>query len=202
MRGDAEARGRCRGFLFAQPDFSATSSMTRRRRAVSNGCFGFRSAALACPRRRSRSRAARRSASAGTRRGRALASAASSSVKLWTAKAWWMLRHRAQPADADVRRRRAVLDAQVRRCGYGMSVQPMPTCQPPYCSSASKVEPIGGNAVRCSQAVGQPVRVDRGLQVLRGRRVEVVELQVVFAAPDHLDRLADLAATSSAASAT
>ena len=36
MRGDAAAPGRLRDFLFAQPDFSAATSITWRRRAVSS----------------------------------------------------------------------------------------------------------------------------------------------------------------------
>ncbi len=41
--------------------------------------------------------------------------------------------------------------------GYGRSENPMLTWNPPYCSFSSKIDPIGGNAVRWSQAVGRPV---------------------------------------------
>ena len=68
----------------------------------------------------------------------------------------------------------------------------MPSWKPPYCSSGLFCEAIGGKTLRCSHAVGMPFIIDGGLHVHGGRRVEVVELNVVFAAPDDLHRLADL----------
>ena len=183
------------GFRLPQPDFSPAISSTRRSRRVSIGILVDRRAVVRvvdalrlevdapCPGPSMSSRN-----SSGSRP----AACAISSAKLCAANAWkLLLTARNQPMRTCASA--GPFSARMFGTSYGRSVSPRSSSKLSGSRApGANVDAIGGNADRCSHAVGLPRPSTDGLVIHRRRRVVVVEVDVVLARPDHLDRLAEL----------
>ena len=159
MRGDTRARVLAPAFFFAQPDCSATSSITCRIRAVSSGYFVHLSplGSGAVPSLRLMMRGSAHQfeqilhAVAPGCRGQFIGEGLHPEGMI-------DIGDRAQPADAHVRLRRSVFGAQVgdRRTAGPPSPCPSRACRRTRASRRTAMK-IGGNTLRCSQAVGWPL---------------------------------------------
>ena len=82
-----------------------------------------------------------------------------------------------------------------RRFGTSKGISVKPSASSPaseWRASGLKVEPIGGNAVRCSQAMVLPSASRPAVEVLRAHGVVVPVADLVLARPRDLDRAAHL----------